>query len=167
MAWRTFLRAHWPALVTADFFTTEVLTARGLVTYYTAFVIELQGIGNALIDRQPAQPATGPIRCRHRVGGFSVTTIAQPRRTGSTEFWDSTRFPKHASAMPRGVNSSVHDESKHRQVVWCDMSLLWGRTWITHVACAEPRRERTWCRCSVWRRMTGEITFFVFLPPSL
>jgi uncharacterized Zn-binding protein involved in type VI secretion len=34
-------QAHWPALVAADFFTTEVWTARGLVTYYTAFVIEL------------------------------------------------------------------------------------------------------------------------------
>jgi transposase InsO family protein len=41
-AWRTFLRAHWPALVAADFFTTEVWTARGLVTYYTVFVIELE-----------------------------------------------------------------------------------------------------------------------------
>jgi len=41
-AWRTFLRAHWPALVAADFFTTEVWTARGSVTYYTMFIIELQ-----------------------------------------------------------------------------------------------------------------------------
>jgi putative transposase len=41
MTWRTFVRAHWPALVAADFFTTEVWTMRGLVTYYTAFVIEL------------------------------------------------------------------------------------------------------------------------------
>jgi len=40
--WRTFVQAHWPALVAADFFTTEVWTARGLVTYYTAFLIELQ-----------------------------------------------------------------------------------------------------------------------------
>lgn len=42
MAWRMFLRAHWPALVSADFFTTEVWTVRGLVTYYTVFVMELQ-----------------------------------------------------------------------------------------------------------------------------
>ena len=42
MAWRTFLRAHWPALFAADFFTTEIWTVRGLVTYYTVFVIELQ-----------------------------------------------------------------------------------------------------------------------------
>jgi hypothetical protein len=32
MTWRTFLRAHWQALVAADFFTTEVWTVRGLVT---------------------------------------------------------------------------------------------------------------------------------------
>ena len=42
MQWRTFLRAHWSALMAADFFTTEVWTVRGLVTYYTVFVIELQ-----------------------------------------------------------------------------------------------------------------------------
>jgi len=41
MTWRIFLRAHWQALFAADFFTTEVWTPRGLVTYYTAFVIEL------------------------------------------------------------------------------------------------------------------------------
>ena len=28
MTWRTFLQAHWPALVAADFLTTEVWTAR-------------------------------------------------------------------------------------------------------------------------------------------
>ena len=41
-SWRTFLRAHWPELRAADFFTTEVWTCRGLVTYYTLFVIELE-----------------------------------------------------------------------------------------------------------------------------
>jgi transposase InsO family protein len=41
MMWRTFVEAHWPALVAADFFTTEVWTRRGLVTYYTVFIIEL------------------------------------------------------------------------------------------------------------------------------
>ena len=40
-SWQTFLRAHWGAIAGADFFTTEVWTWRGLVTYYTVFVIEL------------------------------------------------------------------------------------------------------------------------------
>jgi transposase InsO family protein len=33
--------AHWGAIVGADFFTTEVWTWRGLVTYETVFVIDL------------------------------------------------------------------------------------------------------------------------------
>jgi putative transposase len=40
-SWQTFLRAHWSAVLAADFFTTEVWTLRGLITYYTLFVIEL------------------------------------------------------------------------------------------------------------------------------
>jgi putative transposase len=39
--WQTFLRAHWGAIAAADFFTTEVWTWRGVVTYYTVFVIDL------------------------------------------------------------------------------------------------------------------------------
>ena len=40
-SWRTFLRAHWGAIGGPDFFTTEVWTWQGLVTYYTLFVIDL------------------------------------------------------------------------------------------------------------------------------
>jgi transposase InsO family protein len=39
-SWQAFLRAHWGAIAGADFFTTEVWTRRGLVTYYTVFVID-------------------------------------------------------------------------------------------------------------------------------
>jgi putative transposase len=40
-SWQTFLNAHWGAIAGGDFFTTEVWTWRGLVTYYTVFVIDL------------------------------------------------------------------------------------------------------------------------------
>ena len=40
-SWQTFLRAHWGAIAGGDFFTTEVRTWRGLVTFYTVFVIDL------------------------------------------------------------------------------------------------------------------------------
>ena len=33
MSWQTFLRAHWGAIAGSDFFTTEVWTPLGLVTY--------------------------------------------------------------------------------------------------------------------------------------
>ena len=40
-SWQTFLRAHWGEIAAADFFTTEVWTWHGLVTFYTVFVIDL------------------------------------------------------------------------------------------------------------------------------
>jgi len=40
-SWRTFVRSHAHLIAAADFFTTEVWTARGLVTHYTLFVIDI------------------------------------------------------------------------------------------------------------------------------
>ncbi len=39
--WREFIRSHWDILVATDFFTTEVWTKRGLVTYYILFFIQV------------------------------------------------------------------------------------------------------------------------------
>jgi hypothetical protein len=52
-SWQTFLRAHWWAFVAADFFTTEVWTVRGLVTYYRVFVIELHSRRVHLLGSTP------------------------------------------------------------------------------------------------------------------
>lgn len=41
-SWRSFIRAHWGQIAATDFFTTEVWTPRGLVTYYVLFVIDLK-----------------------------------------------------------------------------------------------------------------------------
>jgi transposase InsO family protein len=38
-SWRTFLNSHADVIAATDFFTTEVWTARGLVTHYVLFVI--------------------------------------------------------------------------------------------------------------------------------
>lgn len=40
-SWSTFLKAHWEVIVSTDFFSVEVWTLRGLVTYYVLFVIDL------------------------------------------------------------------------------------------------------------------------------
>src|SRR5215469_14952561 len=39
--WKEFIRSHTSVLAGADFFTVEVLTWRGLVTYYVLFFIEV------------------------------------------------------------------------------------------------------------------------------
>src|SRR5208337_2371633 len=41
-SWKDFIRAHRDVLVGTDFFTVEVLTLKGLVTYYVLFFIQLE-----------------------------------------------------------------------------------------------------------------------------
>jgi putative transposase len=40
-SWTQFLKLHWEVLAATDFFTVEVATWHGLVTYYVLFVMEL------------------------------------------------------------------------------------------------------------------------------
>ena len=40
--WKAFIRAHLAVLAATDFFTVEVLTLRGLVTFYVLFFIHLE-----------------------------------------------------------------------------------------------------------------------------
>jgi hypothetical protein len=44
-AWKDFIRSHMDMLAEADFFTVEVLTWRGLITYYVLFFIEIAVAG--------------------------------------------------------------------------------------------------------------------------
>jgi len=39
--WSTFLKAHWKIFAASDFFSVEVWTLRGLMTYYVLFVISI------------------------------------------------------------------------------------------------------------------------------
>jgi hypothetical protein len=55
-SWRTFLRAHWGAIAGADFFTSEVWTPRGLITYYTLFVIDLRSRRVHVAGSTPTPP---------------------------------------------------------------------------------------------------------------
>jgi hypothetical protein len=41
MSWQQFLKIHWDVLAATDFFTLEVATWHGLVTYYVLVVMEL------------------------------------------------------------------------------------------------------------------------------
>ena len=56
-SWKDFIRAHMAVLVATDFFTVEVLTLKGLITYYVLFFIHLESrrICLAGITRHPNQ----------------------------------------------------------------------------------------------------------------
>jgi putative transposase len=44
--WSGFIRTHLALLALTDFFTAEVLTLRGLVTYYVLFFIHSRAAGS-------------------------------------------------------------------------------------------------------------------------
>ena len=56
--WPVFIRTHLALLAGTDFFTAEVLTLRGLVTYYVLFFIHLESrrIDIAGITVHPDEP---------------------------------------------------------------------------------------------------------------
>jgi putative transposase len=58
-SWKDFIRAHMAVLVATDFFTVEVLTLRGLITYYVLFFIHLESrrICLAGVTRHPDRQA--------------------------------------------------------------------------------------------------------------
>jgi Integrase core domain len=57
MSWRDFIKSHMNMMAGADFFTVEVLTWRGLVTYYVLFFLHLDSrrVHIAGITRHPDQ----------------------------------------------------------------------------------------------------------------
>jgi hypothetical protein len=56
--WTEFIRTHLALLAATDFFTVEVLTLRGLVTYYVLFFIHLESrrVHIAGITAHPNEP---------------------------------------------------------------------------------------------------------------
>jgi hypothetical protein len=75
-SWRTFLRAHWGAIAGADFFTTEVWTPRGLVAYYTLFVLDLKSRPVRVVGSTPNPDSAFMVQAARRltdaVDGFLV-----------------------------------------------------------------------------------------------
>lgn len=55
VSWRDFIRSHMDVMAATDFFTAEVLTLKGLVTYYVLFFVHLESrkICLAGITRHP------------------------------------------------------------------------------------------------------------------
>jgi putative transposase len=98
MTWRTFHQAHWPALVAADFFTTEVWTARGLVTYYVAFLLDVPSRRIQVIGCTPHPNEAFVIQClRHATGDTGLLSDGRlllcdrdPKWSSAAEQWLGT-----------------------------------------------------------------------------
>ena len=57
--WKEFIQSHMDVLAGADFFTVEVLTWRGLVTYYVLFFMEVGSRRVSLGGITPIQTRVG------------------------------------------------------------------------------------------------------------
>ena len=78
-SWRTFLCAHWGAIAAADFFTTEVWTAKGLVTYYTLFIIELESRWVRIAGCTPHPDEAFIVQVSRQLTAPSAGTLANVR----------------------------------------------------------------------------------------
>ena len=83
-SWATFLKAHWGQVAASDFFTTEVWTPRGLVTFYTLFVIDLKTRrGKGLPFRAPGYPGRRRRKIRQSRPPFKSARSSVPCRPSS------------------------------------------------------------------------------------
>jgi putative transposase len=123
--WRTFVLAHWPALVAADFFTTEVWTTRGLVTYDTAFVIELQSRRVRVLGSTPFPDEAFVIQCLREAtsepdallrNGRILLCDRDPKWSRAVEQWLCTTGVRVIRTPPCAPNCNAHAERFVRSV---------------------------------------------------
>jgi putative transposase len=70
MSWKDFIRSHRDVLVGMDFFTVEVLTLKGLMTYYVLFFIHLESRRvPGRIHAVPGSGMDGAAGTKHDHGG--------------------------------------------------------------------------------------------------
>jgi transposase InsO family protein len=123
-AWRTFVQAHWPALVAADFFTTEVWTIRGLVTYYVAFLLDLQSRRVQIIGCTPHPNEAFVIQClRHAMGetgllgdGRLLVCDRDPKWSRRVEQWLRVAGVRVVRTPPKAPNCNAYAERFVRSV---------------------------------------------------
>jgi putative transposase len=125
MTWNTFVRAHWPALIAADFFTTEVWTMRGLVTYDTAFVIELHSRRVSVLGTtshpdeafviQTLRQVTGSGTCPVRDGRILICD-RDPKWSRAVEQWLTMAGIRMVRAPASAPNCNAYAERFVRSI---------------------------------------------------
>src|SRR5207253_2809328 len=78
-SWKDFIRAHMAVLVATDFFTVDVLTLKGLITYYVLFFIHLESrrICLAGVTRHPDQEWMEQMARHIQEAGFAASLAGE------------------------------------------------------------------------------------------
>jgi transposase InsO family protein len=144
MGWAQFLRCHWEVLAATDFFTVEVATWHGLVTYYVLFVmepatrcVEIAGITphpTAAFMQQCARQLTDPFE------GFLLGKryLLHDRDTKFTQAFDGLLKSSGVEPIllpPRSPNLNAHCERFVRSIKEeaLDRMLMLGERSLSYV----------------------------------
>jgi len=140
-SWKDFIRAHMAVMVGTDFFTAEVLTLRGLKTYYVLFFLHLESrrVCLAGVTRHPDQvwmeqiarnvtmESTGFLaNCRYLVHDRDSKYCASFRELIEAEKVKALALPPHSpnlNAFAERWVRSVKEECLSKLILFGERSL--------------------------------------------
>ncbi len=150
-SWATFLNVHWSVMAATDFFTVEVWTLRGLVTYYVLFFMHLEtravhiaGVTTApngsfmqqvvrnLTDVEDGFLLDSEFLIMDRDKKYTKELRANLKREGVTPVRCPARAPNCNAFAERFVRS-IKDECLDRMILFGEASLRRVlREYVTH-----------------------------------
>ena len=125
MSWGQFLKLHWEVLAATDFFTVEVATWHGLVTYYVLIVMELATRRVQVAGITPHPTAAFMQQCARQLTdpfeGFLVGKryLIHDRDTKFTQAFDTFLKDSGVDPLvlpPRSPNLNAHCERFVRSI---------------------------------------------------
>jgi len=144
MSWAQFLKMHWEVLAATDFFTVEVATWHGLVTYYVLVVMELSTRRVQVAGITPHPTAAFMQQCARQLtdpfDGFLLGKryLIHDRDTKFTQAFDALLKDNGVDPVllpPRSPNLNAHcerfvhsikEEGLHRMVMLGERSLYYA-----------------------------------------
>jgi len=156
MGWAQFLKLHWEVMAATDFFTVEVATWHGLVTYYVLVVMELATRCVHIAGITPHPTAAFMQQCARQwinpCDGFLLGKryLLHDRDTKFTQAFDGLLKASGVEPVvlpPRSPNLNAHcerfvrsikEEALERMVMLGERSLYY----VIHEYLAHYHRER-------------------------
>ena len=151
MSWSQFIKLHWEVLAATDFFTVEVATWHGLVTYYVLVVLELSTRRVAIAGITPHPDAAFMQQCARQLtdhfDGFLLDKryLIHDRDSKFTEAFDQYLRDNGVEPVvlpPRSPNlnghcerfvRSIKEESLNRMVFLGEASLRYAiQSYLSH-----------------------------------
>jgi transposase InsO family protein len=151
MSWAQFLTLHWEVLAATDFFTVEVATWHGLVTYYVLVVMELATRRVEIAGLTPHPTDVFMVQCARQLtdpfGGFlrNKRYVLHDRDTKFTQAFDRLLQASGVEPVvlpPRSPNLNAHcerfvrsikEEALHQMMILGEDSLRYVlRQYLTH-----------------------------------